>query len=87
MGIISSVCFQAAIVAADSSSITIVSVKKRSELHKMVVENKIDTLAKIFPFCSRKYGETKCQGTREILEEVVEILPDGNLFKKVRINK
>lgn len=40
-------------------------------------------MAKVLAYCSKKYGDERCLGTRDILEEMDEVQPNGKIFKKV----
>lgn len=66
------------------TSITFVSVKRPCELHEKIEEYNIDTLAKMLTYSKMRYGDMKCLGTREVLDEIVEVQQYGNTFKKVK---
>jgi len=44
-----------------------------------------DTLDKLFEHAVRRFGPTRCLGTRDVLSEENELQPSGKVFKKVRI--
>jgi long-chain acyl-CoA synthetase len=50
-----------------------------------MLQEKIDTMAKMFDYVSRTYPNRKCLGTREILAEEDEVQPNGRVFKKVSL--
>lgn len=47
------------------------------------MREKLDTMAKMFDYVSKKYPNKRCLGTREILAEEDEVQPNGRVFKKV----
>jgi hypothetical protein len=52
-----------------------------------MLQEKIDTMAKMFDYVSRTYPNRKCLGTREILAEEDEVQPNGRVFKKVSLER
>ncbi|KAG5878700.1 hypothetical protein JTB14_036607 [Gonioctena quinquepunctata] len=72
-------------IETKSESITIKSTKKPCHYHLELNEQKIDTCVKLLEYASRKHGEKKCLGTREILGEEDEQQPNGRVFKKFQM--
>ncbi|CAH1104813.1 unnamed protein product [Psylliodes chrysocephalus] len=66
----------------DIKSITYRSTVQPKDHHITLVREKIDTMAKMFEYCSKKYPNKRCLGTREILAEEDELQPNGRVFKK-----
>ena len=64
-------------------SITFRSVADISDVHVRFIQDKIDTLEKVFRFAVRQHGHKSAIGTREILAEEDELQPNGRVFKKV----
>ena len=54
-----------------------------TKIQEIVINEKLDTMEKLFNYAANKNGEKKALGTREILAEEDELQPDGTLFKKV----
>lgn len=77
---------QAIPTAEDDTSITFSSVKPPSKFHQELLKENIDTMAKVFTYCSKKYGKRESLGTRQILGEMDEVQPDRKVFVKVRNN-
>ncbi|CAH1183332.1 unnamed protein product [Phaedon cochleariae] len=69
-------------IQEDAKSVTYRSVVEPSEFHVALAKENIDTMAKMFEYCSKKYPNRKCLGTREILAEEDEVQPNGRVFKK-----
>jgi len=63
-------------------SITFRSVADISDVHVRFIQDKIDTLEKVFRFAVRQHGHKSAIGTREILAEEDELQPNGRVFKK-----
>ncbi|KAG5883972.1 hypothetical protein JTB14_007501 [Gonioctena quinquepunctata] len=72
-------------IEKSSGSITMKSTKKPSHFHLEFNEQKIDTCVKLLEYASRKHGEKRCLGTREILGEEDEEQPNGRVFKKFQM--
>ena len=54
-----------------------------SDVHVRFIQDKIDTLEKVFRFAVRQHGHKPAIGTREIIAEEDEVQPNGRVFKKV----
>lgn len=54
-----------------------------SDVHVRFMQDKIDTMEKVFRFAVLKHGQKYAVGTREILAEEDELQPNGKIFKKV----
>lgn len=54
-----------------------------SDVHVRFIQDKIDTMEKVFRYAVRQHGQKSAVGTREILAEENEMQPDGRVFKKV----
>lgn len=52
---------------------------------EIIIENKVDTMAKAFNYSVRKHGGKQCLGTREVLGEEDEIQTNGKMFKKLSL--
>ena len=61
------------------------SVTESSEVHARFLQDKIDTMEKVFRFAVRQHGQKTALGTREILAEEDEMQPNGRVFKKVQL--
>lgn len=59
------------------------SVSDISDVHVRFIQDKIDTMEKVFRFAVRQHGQKAAVGTREILAEEDEMQPNGRVFKKV----
>jgi long-chain acyl-CoA synthetase len=59
------------------------SVSDISDVHVRFIQDKIDTMEKVFRFAVRQHGQKAAVGTREILAEEDEIQSNGRIFKKV----
>ena len=59
------------------------SVSDISDVHVRFIQDKIDTMEKVFWFAVRQHGQKAAVGTREILAEEDEIQSNGRIFKKV----
>ena len=59
------------------------SVSSISDVHVRFIQDKIDTMEKVFIFAVRQHGQKAAVGTREILAEEDELQPNGRVFKKV----
>ena len=66
-----------------ADSVTYRSVADVSEVHVRFIQDKIDTLEKVFRYAVRQHGQKSAIGTREILAEEDEVQPNGRVFKKV----
>ena len=62
------------------------SVTEISDVHARFLQDKIDTMEKVFRFAVRQHGQKPALGTREILAEEDEMQPNGRVFKKVLIS-
>jgi long-chain acyl-CoA synthetase len=69
-------------ITKDTKSITYRSTTEPGPVHITMLQEKIDTMAKMFDYVSRTYPNRKCLGTREILAEEDEVQPNGRVFKK-----
>ncbi|KAG5888285.1 hypothetical protein JTB14_006672 [Gonioctena quinquepunctata] len=69
-------------IQEDAKSITYRSTVEPTEHHVTLVREKIDTMVKMFEYCSKKYPNKRCLGTRQILAEEDEVQPNGRIFKK-----
>ncbi|CAG9854208.1 unnamed protein product [Phyllotreta striolata] len=78
----SSVLGKAKAIQEDAKSVTYRSAVQPKEHHITLVREKIDTMAKMFEYCAKKYRNKRCLGTREILAEEDEVQPNGRVFKK-----
>ncbi|KAI9553620.1 hypothetical protein GHT06_021542 [Daphnia sinensis] len=58
------------------------SVTEISDVHARFLQDKIDTMEKVFRFAVRQHGQKCALGTREILAEEDEMQPNGRMFKK-----
>lgn len=56
---------------------------KISDVHVRFIQDKIDTMEKVFRFAVKQHGQKQALGTREILAEEDEVQPEGRVFKKV----
>jgi len=63
--------------------ITYRSVAEVNDVHVRFIQDKIDTMEKVFRFAVRQHGQKSAVGTREILAEEDEMQPNGRIFKKV----
>ena len=63
--------------------VTYRSVSEVNDVHVRFIQDKIDTMEKVFRFSVRQHGQKSAVGTREILAEEDEVQPDGRVFKKV----
>lgn len=70
-------------ITKDEQSITYRSVDPPREMHITLERENIDTLEKVMGWITKKHGEKKCVGTREILAEEDEVQSNGRIFKKV----
>lgn len=61
------------------------SVAEISDVHVRFIQDKIDTMEKVFRFAVRQHGQKAAVGTREILAEEDELQPNGRVFKKVHL--
>ena len=59
------------------------SVSEISDVHVRFIQDKIDTMEKVFRFAVRQHGQKAAVGTREIIAEEDEPQPNGKMFKKV----
>lgn len=59
------------------------SVRDVADVHFRFLQDKIDTMEKVFRFAVRQHGQKPALGTREILAEEDELQPNGKVFKKV----
>lgn len=50
-----------------------------------MLQNKIDTLAKMFSYVTQIHTTKRCLGTREILSEEDEVQENGRVFKKYKM--
>ncbi|KAJ8960894.1 hypothetical protein NQ318_020193 [Aromia moschata] len=69
-------------VTQDTKSITYRSTSEPNEHHIILVRENLDTMVKMFEYCSKRYPNKRCLGTREILAEEDEVQPNGRVFKK-----
>nr|CAH7743907.1 unnamed protein product [Callosobruchus chinensis] len=69
-------------IQEDCKSITYRSTSQPREHHIALVREKIDTMAKMLEYVSKKYPNKRCLGTRQILAEEDEVQPNGRVFKK-----
>ncbi|XP_046657641.1 long-chain-fatty-acid--CoA ligase 4-like [Daphnia pulicaria] len=58
------------------------SVTEIRDVHARFLQDKIDTMEKVFRFAVRQHGQKSALGTREILAEEDEMQPNGRVFKK-----
>ena len=70
-------------IAKDEHNITYRSVDPPGEMRINLERENIDTLEKVMNWITKKHGDKKCVGTREILAEEDEVQPNGRIFKKV----
>uniref|UniRef100_U5EWU9 long-chain-fatty-acid--CoA ligase n=1 Tax=Corethrella appendiculata TaxID=1370023 RepID=U5EWU9_9DIPT len=73
---------KAKIVEENNKQITYRSVDPPREVHVKLLQNKIDTLEKMFNFVAKIHSTKRCLGTRQILAEEDEIQSNGRTFKK-----
>ena len=59
------------------------SVTKISDVHAKFIQDKLDTMEKVFCSAVSQHKNKPALGTRVILSEEDEIQPDGKIFKKV----
>ena len=59
------------------------SLAEVNDVHVRFIQDKIDTMEKVFRFAVRQHGQKSAVGTREILAEEDEVQPNGRVFKKV----
>jgi len=52
---------------------------------EIIIDNKVDTVAKAFNYAVKKYGDKQCLGTREVLGEMDEVQDNGKVFKKLSL--
>ena len=64
-------------------SVTYRSVADITDVQVRFIQDKVDTMEKVFRFCVRQHGQKLAVGTREILAEEDEVQPNGRVFKKV----
>lgn len=64
--------------------ITYRSVADVNDVQVRFIQDKIDTMEKVFRFAIRQHGQKPALGTREILAEEDETQPDGRVFRKVK---
>ncbi|KAF2880048.1 hypothetical protein ILUMI_26117 [Ignelater luminosus] len=69
-------------VTSDTRSITYRTLDNPSDCHIQMVRNQVDTMAKMLEYCTKKYANKKCLGTRQIKAEEDEVQPNGRVFKK-----
>ncbi|XP_008193859.1 long-chain-fatty-acid--CoA ligase 4 isoform X2 [Tribolium castaneum] len=69
-------------ITQDTKSITYRSTTQPGKVHIQLVQEKIDTMAKMFDYVSKAYPNKRCLGTREILAEEDEVQKNGRVFKK-----
>ncbi|XP_056630489.1 long-chain-fatty-acid--CoA ligase 4 isoform X2 [Diorhabda carinulata] len=74
--------YKAKQIDEDTKSVTYRSTVKPKDHHVTIIREKIDTMAKMFEYCSKTYSNRRCLGTREILAEEDELQPNGRVFKK-----
>lgn len=55
------------------------------EIHIALLQNNIDTLEKVFKYVTKVHTTKKCLGTREVFGETDETLPDGKVFRKLKL--
>ncbi|XP_063922554.1 long-chain-fatty-acid--CoA ligase 4 isoform X2 [Zophobas morio] len=72
-------------ITKDTTSITYRSTTEPGPVHVTLVKEKIDTMAKMFEYVSRKYPNKRFLGTREIIAEEDEVQPNGRVFKKYNL--
>jgi len=58
------------------------SLAEVNDVHVRFIQDKIDTMEKVFRFAVRQHGQKSAVGTREILAEEDEVQPNGRVFKK-----
>lgn len=59
------------------------STKQIKDINARYVQDKIDTVEKIFRVAVRQHGNKPALGTRQVLAEEDELQPNGQMFKKV----
>lgn len=78
---------QAKQITSDTKSVTFRSTCEPRHYHVTLVREKIDTMVKMFEYCTKHYANKRCLGTRQILAEEDEVQPNGRVFKKVKRKK
>lgn len=74
-------------IGKDEHSITYRSVDPPGEMRINLERENIDTLEKVMNWITKKHGDKKCVGTREILAEEDEVQPNGRIFKKYKMGE
>lgn len=74
-------------VSQDDTQITYKTLEKPNKVHVKMLQNKIDTLEKMFNFVVKIHTTKRCLGTREILAEEDEMQPNGRMFKKFKLGE
>ncbi len=59
------------------------SVTKISDVHAKFIQDKLDTMEKVFCSAVSQHKNKPALGTRVIISEEDEMQPDGKIFKKV----
>jgi long-chain acyl-CoA synthetase len=76
---------RAEIISQTESSITVEPLKFSCDLRDEILslEDPLDTIPKLFDFAIAKQGRKPCLGTRELLDQEVEVQPNGKELIKV----
>ncbi|CRL00268.1 CLUMA_CG013541, isoform A [Clunio marinus] len=78
---------KAKIVNMDDTQITYRSLTQPKETHIKLLQEKIDTLEKMFKYVVKIHTTKRCLGTREILGEEDEVQDNGRIFKKYKLGE
>ena len=78
---------QAKPVSQDDKQITYRNVDPPKDVHVRMLQEKIDTLEKMFKYVTKIHTTKRCLGTRDILSEEDEVQPNGRIFKKHKMGE
>lgn len=74
-------------MSQDDKEITYRSVDPPKKVHVKMLQEKIDTLEKMFKYVAKMHTTKRCLGTRQILSEEDELQPNGRVFKKFKMGE
>ena len=75
--------WKAAVCKRDADSIQYKTTAKMRAIHSRYVNDKIDTIEKVFRDAVQRHGDKIALGTRQVLAEEDELQPNGKSLKKV----
>lgn len=71
----------------DNTQITYRTTGMPLDNHIKMLQEKIDTLEKVFNYVAKIHSNKPCLGTRQILGEEDEMQSNGRVFKKYRMGE